>query len=48
MHLGVFEGQRKRAAHPADESYGLTKALLSLMAVVAFLFCAALVLGAVQ
>lgn len=44
--LGVFEGRRKRAAYPVDESYGLTKALLSLMAVTAFLFCLALVLGA--
>lgn len=47
VHLGAFDGRRKRGAPVPDESYGLTKALLSLMAVTAFLFCAALVLGAV-
>jgi hypothetical protein len=47
VHLGTFEGERKRQCHSShDESYGLTQALLSLLAVSSVLFAVAAFTGA--
>lgn len=47
VHLGTFEGERKRQRHSShDESYGLTQALLSLLAVSSVLFAVAAFTGA--
>lgn len=47
VHLGTFEGQRKRQCHSSkDESYGLTQALLSLLAVTSAIFAVAAFTGA--
>jgi hypothetical protein len=45
--LGTFEGERKRRCSGYDESYGVTKAMLSLLAVTAFMFVVAVTVGAV-
>lgn len=47
VHLGTFEGERKRSAPSSeDESYGLTQALLSLLAVTSAIFVVAAFTGA--
>lgn len=45
-NLGAFEGERLSSCHGYDESYGVMKAALSLIAVVAFLFIVAMMTGA--
>ncbi|MGB3415746.1 MAG: hypothetical protein WBA36_03665 [Mesorhizobium sp.] len=46
-HLGTFEGERKRECAGYDESYGATKAALSLIALTGFMLAAAIFLGAI-
>jgi hypothetical protein len=46
-HLGTFEGERKSRSTGYDESYSVTKSLLSLLAVTSALFVVAIVTGAV-
>ena len=46
-HLGTFEGERMRNSHGYTDPYSLRKALASLAAVAAMLFCASLILGAI-
>jgi hypothetical protein len=46
-NLGTFEGERKRRCTGYDESYGVTKSLLSLLAVASVLFVIAVTVGAV-
>ena len=45
-NLGGIEGERLSRCRGYDESYGLTKALLSLIALSGFLLAAAMLLGA--
>lgn len=45
LHLGTFEGERRRRSAGYREDYGLAKALASLAAVTAFLFVAGIIAG---
>ncbi|MER9875608.1 hypothetical protein [Mesorhizobium sp. M0195] len=45
-NLGVIEGERLQRARGYHEDYSLAKALASLIAVTAILFCAAVIFGA--
>ncbi len=46
IHLGAFEGERKSHCAGYDESYGATKAALSLIALTGFLLAVAMLMGA--
>ncbi|MDX8513571.1 hypothetical protein [Mesorhizobium captivum] len=46
-NLGVIEGEHLRNARGYCEDYELARALASLVAVAAILFCAAVILGAI-
>ena len=47
IHLGTFDGERRRRSTGYREDYGAAKALASLAAMTAFLFVAGLIAGAV-